>query len=227
MNSLSLSVCQFDLGTIKDRVRTIYPDERMRGNFYECVCKAGEQMYRLCDPNERSEIVEGFFVCWQKLSNFPFPSKFGQFSQDKASEFRFLCQLLFHLGAVFTESSKFAKIKIVRNSRQFQGNLTVQNAFGDICLAYQRHMRCELQDEKDQYHTEMQQQRENFEQEREQYETRVREALQEREKREAELMAEVEDEKRKRGEEIDALKGDFDAEREDLKEKLRKAEQCE
>ena len=103
----------------------------------------------------------------------------------------------------------------------------MQKAFGDICLGYQLHMRCELQLEKDQFHVEIQQQRENFEQERELYEQRVKEALQEREKKETELKAEVEEERRKKEQEIDTLKGDFDAEREDLKEKLRNAEQCE
>ena len=83
LNSLSLSVHQFDHGTIKDRIRAIYPDERVRGNFYESVCRAGELICRLCDENESREIVESFFVCWQKLSNFPFPSKFGHLSLDK------------------------------------------------------------------------------------------------------------------------------------------------
>ena len=119
-------------------------------------------------------------------------------------------------GAVFSESSKFANIKLVRDSRQFQDNLVVQKAFGDICLGYQRHMRCELQLEKDQFHKDIQQQREIFEQEREQYETRVKEVLQDREKIEAELRGEVEEGRR-----------NFNIEREELKEKLKNAEQCE
>ena len=75
----SLIVGQFDHGTIKDRVRTIFPDEKTRGNFYESVCKAGEQICRLCDLNERTATVESCFISWQKLSNFPFPSKFHCF----------------------------------------------------------------------------------------------------------------------------------------------------
>lgn len=139
----------------------------------------------------------------------------------------FIFSSFFFLGAVFTEGTKFAKMTHVRNSEQYRDNLIVQKAFGDICLAYQLHIRNELQNEKDQFHMEMQQQRENFEQEREQYKKRVKEALQDREKKEAELRAEVEDEKRRKKQEIDALRGSFDAEREDLKEKLRNAEQCE
>ena len=122
-------------------------------------------------------------------------------------------------------------MKFVRNSEQFQDSLIVQKNFGDICLAYQLHIRDENQmdmqqqrkdfeKEREHYenqsHMEMQRQRENFEKEREQYETRVKEALQDWEKREAELV----EEGRKK-------ETDFDREREDLKEKLRNAEQCE
>ena len=77
-------------------------------------------------------------------------------------------------------------------------------------------MRCELQLEKDQFHVDIQQQREIFEQEREQYETRVKEVLQDREKIEAELRGEVEEGRQ-----------NFNIEREELKEKLKNAEQCE
>ena len=111
-------------------------------------------------------------------------------------------------------------MKHVRNSEQFQDNLVVQKEFGDICLAYQLHIRNES-------HVEMQQQRECFEEEREQYEKRVKEALQDWKKKEAELMGEVEEGRRKKEAEIDSLKTNFDAEREELKEKLRNAEQCE
>lgn len=130
-------------------------------------------------------------------------------------------------------------MKLVRNSEQFQDNLIVQKNFGDICLAYQLHIRNknhmdmqqqreDFEKEKEQYenesHMEMQQQRENFEKDREQYETRVKEAIQDREKIEAEL---VEKERRKKEIEIASLKVNFDAEREGLEEKLRNAEQCE
>ena len=151
-------------------------------------------------------------------------------------------------GQIFSEGSKFANIRLVRDSKQFQDNLVVQKAFGDICLGYQRHSRSKLELEKDQLHVDMQQQREKFEKEREMYETRVKEshmemqkqredfekgreqyemrvkeALQDLEKREAELKGEVEEERRKNN----SLKADFDTDREGLKEKLRNAEQCE
>ena len=120
---------------------------------------------------------------------------------------------------------------LVRNSEPFQDNLIVQKNFGDICLAYQLHIRNEshmdmqqqredFEKEREQYenqsHMELQQQREDFEKEREQYETRVKEALQNRE-------AELVEEGRKKEMEIDSLKADL----EELKEKLRNAEQCE
>ena len=72
----------------------------------------------------------------------------------------------------------------VRNSEQFQDNLVVQKKFGDICLAYQLHIRSES-------YMKMQQQTENFEEEREQYKKQVREDL--------------EDETRKKKQEVDAL----------------------
>ena len=202
-------------------MRAIYPDERTRENFYEFVCKAGEDICRLCDVAESPEVVESCFVCWQKLSYFPFPSKLSFVTQCHVM--RMCCCIS---GAVFTESSKFAKMNHVRNSERFRDNLIVQRAFGDICLAYQLHIRNELQNEKDQFHREIQQQRENFEHERGQYEQRVKGVLQEREQREVELVAKIEEEKRNKDAEIDALKVDFDAEREELKEKLRNAEQC-
>jgi hypothetical protein len=139
------------------------------------------------------------------------------------------------LGAVFAEGTKVAKMTHVRNSERFQDNAIVQKNFGDICLAYQLHIRdknqIDLQQQREDFeeyetriktsHMEIQQQREE---EREQYETRVKEALQEQEKRTAEL---VEEERRKKEAEIDSLKANFDAEMEGLKEKFRNAEQSE
>ena len=111
-------------------------------------------------------------------------------------------------------------MKHVRHSKQFQDNLIVQREFGDICIAYQIHIRNESQ-------AEMQRERERFEQEKEQYEQRVKEALRDGEKREAELRSEVEEGRRKAETEIDSLKANFDTEREELKERIRTAEQCE
>lgn len=101
----------------------------------------------------------------------------------------------------------------------------MQRAFGYICLAYQLHIRSELQNEKDQFYTEFQQQRERFKQEREEELKRVKEAFQLREQQEAEHVARMEMEIKNKEVEINALKENFDAEREDLKERLRNAEQ--
>ena len=74
-HSVGKNHCTHD--KIKDCIRDIYPNERNRTNFYELVCKAGEEICRLCDPNQDPKIVESCFECWHNLSYFPSPSKYS------------------------------------------------------------------------------------------------------------------------------------------------------
>ena len=141
--------------------------------------------------------------------------------------------ILVYAGPVFTDATKMANIKNVRNCDQFKNNLIVQRAFGDICLAYQLHIRCELEIERQR----LRMQEEKLMQDREQEIERVRAALQEKDQQEAKLDRQIEEERRKKKEEVEeerrnneaainALEATFDKEREDLQKKLKASEDC-
>ena len=102
---------------------------------------------------------------------------------------------------MFTDSTRFGRIGSIRKSKKFEKSLPVHKAFGDICLAYQLHMRCELnqaEKERDELREALDQQRETFEQEKENIRQRVAEDILQRDKQVAEAVAQLELEKKER-----------------------------
>ena len=102
---------------------------------------------------------------------------------------------------MFTDSTRFGRIGSIRKSKTFEKSLPVHKAFGDICLAYQLHMRCELnqaEKERDELREALDQQREAFEQEKENIRQGVAEDILQRDKQLAEAVAQLELEKKEK-----------------------------
>ena len=136
------------------------------------------------------------------------------------------CVAIIHTGPIFTDSEKFSRIGNIR--KKFEDNLCIQKRYGDICLAYQLHMRDQLHEalrERDELRENLDRQRETHDAEKEEMRQRFVEESRLKDQQIAEADAEK-NEKARELEEVQQLCEERGQEIEGLNKKNDEINQC-
>ena len=126
------------------------------------------------------------------------------------------------------DSVRLSRVGRIRNSQDFKSSLPVHKAYGDICLAYQLHLRDELvniKKERDELREKVNRQRETFEREKEEIEQRVAKEICQRDQ----LITQLETERKelkKRVEAMEQLSEERKIKLEELKRENDTLQQC-